>query len=279
MRSLKQSLLAIFTGIFMLISFVSIARAQPRSVSAEPTLWGIYGAHNRHDCPVNNRETAKEVITLSVTNLQPLMEKYGVTAVLDQYHSGLEHTFLWAVETKEPHKLEGFSIELGIARWNDLKFGPQLTFEEGVVPTVRALHGLEDWKPVIKSVPFSPGSASAEPTLWGIYGAHNRHDCPVNNRENAKYVIALNAMDLRPLMEKYGVTAILDRYHSGLEHTFLWAVETKEPHNLEEFFIELGVAHWNDLKFVPERTFEDVISDVRALHGLEDWEPEAVTEK
>ncbi len=137
---------------------------------------------------------------------------------------------------------------------------------------------------IIASVPFFAGSASAkstsaEPTLWGIYGAHNRHDCPVNNRENAKYVIALNAMDLRPLMEKYGVTAILDRYHSGLEHTFLWAVETKEPHNLEEFFIELGVARWNDLKFVPERTFEDVISDVRALHGLEDWEPEAVTEK
>jgi len=35
----------------------------------------------------------------------------------------------------------------------------------------------------------------------------------------------------------------------------------------------------NDLKFVPERTFEDVVSDVRALHGLEDWKPEAVTKK
>jgi hypothetical protein len=38
---------------------------------------------------------------------------------------------------------------------------------------------------------------------------------------------------------------------------------------------ELGVARWNDLKFVPERTFEDVITDVRALHGLENWKPEA----
>jgi len=99
--------------------FAGIAPAQ--SVSAEPTLWGIYGAHNRHDCPVNNRETAKEVITLSVTDLQPLMEKYGVTAIVDQYHSGLEHTFLWVVETKNPHMLEEFSIELGVARWNDVK--------------------------------------------------------------------------------------------------------------------------------------------------------------
>ena len=114
-------------------------------------------------------------------------------------------------------------------------------------------------------------NASAGPTLWGIYGAHDKHDCPVNNRETAKEVIAANAMDLRPLMEKYGVTAILDRYHSGLEHTFLWAVETTEPHQLEEFCIELGIARWNDLKFVPLRTFEEgVVPDVRALHGLED---------
>ena len=121
--------------------------ASAQSASAEPTLWGIYGAHNRHDCPVNNIETAKEVIALSLMDLQPLMEKYGVTAIVDQYHSGLEHTFLWAVETTEPHKLERFFIELGPARWNDLKFVPLLTFAEGVVPMVRELHGLEDWRP------------------------------------------------------------------------------------------------------------------------------------
>ena len=131
---------------------------------------------------------------------------------------------------------------------------------------------------IFASVPLLAGSAlaenvSAEPTLWGIYGAHNMHDCPVNNRETAKEVIAISLMDLGPLMEKYGVTAIVDQYHSGLEHTFLWVVETKEPHKLEEFSIELGVARWNNLKFVPERTFGDVIRDVRALHGLDDWKP------
>ena len=132
---------------------------------------------------------------------------------------------------------------------------------------------------IVASVTFFAGSAlaegdSAEPTLWGIYGAHNRHDCPVNNKETAKEVIALSESDLQPLMEKYGVTAIVDQYHSGLEHTFLWVVKTTAPHNLEEFCIELGVARWNDLKFVPERTFADVIRDVRALHGLENWKPE-----
>ncbi len=132
---------------------------------------------------------------------------------------------------------------------------------------------------IIASMPFFTGSASAqgtsvEPTLWGIYGAHDRHDCPVNNRETAMEVIAISKMDLQPLMEKYGSTSIVDMYHSGLEHTLLWVVETTRPHDLEEFSIELGVARWNDLKFVPERTFEDVVRDVTALHGLEDWEPE-----
>ena len=68
---------------------------------------------------------------------------------------------------------------------------------------------------IIASVPFFAGralaqSASAEPTLWGIYGAHNRHDCPVNNRETAKEVIAISMMDLQPLNERYGITAIAD---------------------------------------------------------------------
>ncbi len=115
----------------------------------------------------------------------------------------------------------------------------------------------------------SAKNSSAEATLWGIYGAHNRHDCPVNNRETAMEVIAISKMDLQPLMEKYGVTAIVDQYHSGLEHTFVWVVRTKRPHDLEEFCIELGVARWNDLKFVPMRTFKDVVRDVSALHGLE----------
>ncbi len=46
--------------------------ASAESASVKPTLWGLYGAHSKHDCPVNNRETAKEVIEISMTDLQPL---------------------------------------------------------------------------------------------------------------------------------------------------------------------------------------------------------------
>ena len=126
---------------------------------------------------------------------------------------------------------------------------------------------------MIASVPFFAGNASAqslsaEPTLWGIYGAHDKHDCPVNNRKTAKEVVAISKMDLKPLMKKFGITEVVDQYHSGLEHTFVWAFKTTEPHNLEEFSIELGIARWNNLKFVPLRTFGDVITDITAIHGL-----------
>jgi len=112
-------------------------------------------------------------------------------------------------------------------------------------------------------------NSEAKATLWGIYGDHDKHDCPINNKETAIAVIALSQMDLNPIMKKYGVVKFVDKYHSGLEHTLLWAVETYRPHDLEEFCIELGLAGWNNLKFVPLRTFEEgVIPDIKAIHNL-----------
>jgi len=95
------------------------------------------------------------------------------------------------------------------------------------------------------------------------------HDCPLNNRETAEQVVGLADADLSPLLEKYGIVQIHDQYHSGLEHTFLWVVESDRPHELEEFTQELGVAAWNDLKIVPIRRFaEDVVPEVKRLHGM-----------
>ena len=38
---------------------------------------------------------------------------------------------------------EEFTIELGLAKWNEFKFVPLRTFEEGVIPDIKAIHGLE----------------------------------------------------------------------------------------------------------------------------------------
>ncbi len=47
--------------------FAAAASAQ----SVEPTLWGIYGAHSKHDCPVNNREPPPEGL-LPLLNNRPM---------------------------------------------------------------------------------------------------------------------------------------------------------------------------------------------------------------
>jgi len=119
-------------------------------------------------------------------------------------------------------------------------------------------------------LPASAAPAGApQATLWGVYGDHDMHDCPLNNRETAKRVIDISKADLGPLLAKYGIEKVHAQYHSGLEHTFLWVFETDRPHDLEEFTQELGVASWNDLKIVPIRRFgEDVVPEVKRLHGL-----------
>ena len=134
----------------MIFSSMQFFAASVWAHNAEPTLWGIYGSHDVAACPINNLETAKRVIAVGSKDQRPLMKKYGITSMVDRYHSGLEHTFLWVVETTEPHNLEEFAIELGIARFNNLRFVPLRTFEEGVVPLLRKLHGLEDMKKNVK---------------------------------------------------------------------------------------------------------------------------------
>jgi len=128
--------------LFVVILFLSNNLLAQNS-DKEATLWGIYGAHNLHDCPINNKDTAIKAIALSKADLQPIMDKYGVVKFVAKFHSGLEHTLLWAVETTRPHDLEEFTIELGLAKWNEFKFVPLRTFEEGVVPDIKAIHGLE----------------------------------------------------------------------------------------------------------------------------------------
>ena len=123
--------------------FLSVNLFAQNSEDDPNLLWGIYGIHDKHDCPINDKRTAIELVTLSKQDLQPLLDKYGIIKIVNQYHSGLEHTFLWAVVTTRPHDLEEFSIELGIARWNKLTFVPLRTFVEGVLPDIKAIHGLE----------------------------------------------------------------------------------------------------------------------------------------
>lgn len=105
-------------------------------------LYGIYGSHTTESCPLNNGEVAKRVVALGESDVQSTAKKYKISKILGQYHSALEHTFLWIVDADDPHAIEEFCVETGVASFNRLKIVPLITFSEGVIPLVKKVHGL-----------------------------------------------------------------------------------------------------------------------------------------
>ena len=105
-------------------------------------LYGIYGSHTVEACPVNHLENGKRLVAFAEADPTPLLKKYKIHDVLGQYHSALEHTFIWIVDADDPHQVEGFALEAGLASFNTLKIVPLKTLAEGVIPLVKAVHGL-----------------------------------------------------------------------------------------------------------------------------------------
>ncbi len=105
-------------------------------------LFGIYGKHTVDACPWNNIENAKILKAFAEANIGPLAEKYKINKVLGQYHTALEHTFLWILDAEEAHLLTDFCVEAKLAKINDLKIVPMITFNEGFIPGLKKIHSL-----------------------------------------------------------------------------------------------------------------------------------------
>lgn len=105
-------------------------------------LYGIYGSHTVEACPVNHLQNAKKLVSFAESDPAPLLTKYRIGNVLGQYHSAFEHTFLWIVDAEDPHQLEGFALEAGLASFNKLTIVPLRSLAEGVVPLLKQVHGL-----------------------------------------------------------------------------------------------------------------------------------------
>lgn len=102
--------------------------------------------------------------------------------------------------------------------------------------------------------------------LYGIYGSHTPESCPLNNAEIRKAVLSAASRFGNPDgFSKYKINKIVGQYHSALEHTFLWIVDAEDPHLLEQFAIDGGIARFNFLKFVPLITFSEVIERVKKV--------------
>lgn len=70
-----------------------------------------------------------------------MLPKYKINNIIGQYHSGLEHTFLWVVDAEDPHLLQQWAVDVGTASFNELKIVPLVTFQ-GVADGAKKIHEL-----------------------------------------------------------------------------------------------------------------------------------------
>ncbi len=100
--------------------------------------YGVYGNHTIEGCPLNNKENRMAIIEGG-----PLFKQAAESAgvkVLAQYHSGLEHTFLWVLDAKDAQTIETLMIQAGIAKFNAVKIVPVFTFED-VIEKCKKIEG------------------------------------------------------------------------------------------------------------------------------------------
>ncbi len=75
-------------------------------------LYGMYGSHTVEACPLNNLANAKKMVSFLESDPRPLLSEYRINKVLGQYHSSLEHTFLWVIDAEDPHLVVEFTLKM-----------------------------------------------------------------------------------------------------------------------------------------------------------------------
>ncbi len=98
---------------------------------------------------------------------------------------------------------------------------------------------------------------------YGIYGTHTTEACPMNNKENRKLFLNMASTFEKDANTK-GIK-VISMYHSGLEHTFEWIVETSGAHVIQELLVETKVATFNATKIVPIWTTQDAAKYLKTL--------------
>ena len=93
--------------------------------------------------------------------------------------------------------------------------------------------------------------------LYGIYGTHTTEACPLFNEGNRRLLLQ-TAQGFEKAANAKGIK-VVSAVHSGLEHTFLWQVESENAHAIQDLMVETKVAKWNATKIVPLRTLQNVV--------------------
>jgi len=91
-------------------------------------LYGIYGSHTTEACPLNNAETRKLVLEHGPKIIEEA-SKLNIK-IINQYHSALEHTFVWVVEANDAHLVQSFFTTSYLSEINALKIVPLITYSD-----------------------------------------------------------------------------------------------------------------------------------------------------
>ena len=98
---------------------------------------------------------------------------------------------------------------------------------------------------------------------YGIYGSHTTEACPLNNKENRKLFLSA-ASNFEKAANAKGIK-VISMYHSGLEHTFVWIVETSGAQIIQELMVETKMAKFNATKIVPVWTTQEAAEFLKTL--------------
>ena len=97
-------------------------------------LFGLYGEHTVESCPLTNQDSRRVVLEgrAMLNDTVALKDKYKINQIINQYHSALEHTFLWVVDAQDPHLIQQAAIDSGLARFNSVRIVPLSRYSDVV---------------------------------------------------------------------------------------------------------------------------------------------------
>jgi hypothetical protein len=90
-------------------------------------LYGIYGKHKQEACPLYNKENREDFLS-QAPNMEKNAQKNKVK-ILHQFHSELEHTFLWVVDADNAHLIQDL-MRRTAGRFNTVRIVPLITFQD-----------------------------------------------------------------------------------------------------------------------------------------------------
>ncbi len=105
-------------------------------------LYGLFGSHTVELCPKNNIDSARKMIAIAEDDQTELLKQCQINEIVAQYHSALEHIFVWIFDAEDPHLIEEFALETGLTTFNTIKIVPLKTLRQGLVPRAKKIHGL-----------------------------------------------------------------------------------------------------------------------------------------